>query len=87
MLLTNKPIVHVQDLMPTLDAVMKAPRPLIIFAEKVEGAALGLLASILGKEILLRFQRGGNRNRSWRPSSQGIVVGWSARPASISTGW
>ena len=42
-LLTNKPLVHVQDLMPTLDAVMKAPRPLIIFAEKVEGAALGLL--------------------------------------------
>jgi chaperonin GroEL len=42
-LLTNKSVVHVQDLMPTLDAVMKAPRPLIIFAEKVEGAALGLL--------------------------------------------
>jgi len=42
-LLTSKPIVHVQDLMPTLDAVMKSPRPLIIFAEKVEGAALGLL--------------------------------------------
>jgi chaperonin GroEL len=42
-LLTNKPIVHMQDLMPTLDAVMKSPRPLIIFAEKVEGAALGLL--------------------------------------------
>ena len=42
-LLTNRPIVHVQDLMPTLDAVMKSPRPLIIFAEKVDGAALGLL--------------------------------------------
>src|SRR5947209_4341835 len=42
-LLTSKPISHIQDLMPTLDAVMKAPRPLIIFAEKVEGAALGLL--------------------------------------------
>jgi chaperonin GroEL len=42
-LLTSKPIVHVQDLMPTLDALMKAPRPLVIFAEKVEGAALGLL--------------------------------------------
>ena len=42
-LLTNKPIVHMQDLMPTLDAVMKSPRPLVIFAEKVEGAALGLL--------------------------------------------
>jgi chaperonin GroEL len=42
-LLTNKPIVHMQDLMPVLDAVMKSPRPLLIFAEKVEGAALGLL--------------------------------------------
>ncbi|MFZ0040627.1 MAG: chaperonin GroEL, partial [Solirubrobacteraceae bacterium] len=42
-LLTNKSIAHMQDLMPTLDAVMKSPRPLIIFAEKVEGAALGLL--------------------------------------------
>ena len=36
-LLTSKPISHVQDLMPTLDAVMKEPRPLVIFAEKVEG--------------------------------------------------
>ena len=42
-LLTNKPIAHIQDLMPTLDAVMKSPRPLVIFAEKVDGAALGLL--------------------------------------------
>jgi len=40
---TSKAIVHVQDLLPTLDAVMKNPRPLVIFAEKVEGAALGLL--------------------------------------------
>ena len=42
-LLTSKPIAHIQDLMPTLDAVMKSPRPLVIFAEKVDGAALGLL--------------------------------------------
>jgi chaperonin GroEL len=42
-LLTNRPIAHVQDLMPTLDAVMKSPRPLVIFAEKIEGAALGLI--------------------------------------------
>ena len=42
-LLTNKPIAHVAGLMPTLDAVMRAPRPLVIFAEKVEGAALGLI--------------------------------------------
>ena len=42
-LLTNKPITHVRDLMPTLDAVMKSPRPLVILAEKVDGAALGML--------------------------------------------
>jgi len=42
-LLTNKSMDQVQDLMPTLDALMKAPRPLVIFAEKIEGAALGLL--------------------------------------------
>jgi chaperonin GroEL len=42
-LLTSKPIEHIKDLMPTLDAVMKSPRPLVIFAEKVDGAALGLI--------------------------------------------
>jgi chaperonin GroEL len=42
-LLTNKPISHVRDLMPTLDAVMKSPRPLVVLAEKVDGAALGML--------------------------------------------
>ena len=42
-LLTNNSITHMQDLMPTLDAVMKSPRPLLVFAEKVDGAALGLL--------------------------------------------
>ena len=42
-LLTSRPISHVRDLMPTLDAVMKEPRPLVIFAEKVEGPALGMI--------------------------------------------
>jgi chaperonin GroEL len=42
-LLTSYPISHIQDLMPTLDAVMKSPKPLLIFAEKVDGSALGLL--------------------------------------------
>jgi chaperonin GroEL len=42
-LLTSYPITHINDLMPTLDALMKSPRPLLIFAEKVDGAALGLL--------------------------------------------
>ena len=42
-LLTSYPVSHIQDIMPTLDAVMKSPRPLIIFAEKIDGSALGLL--------------------------------------------
>ena len=42
-LLTSYPINHIQDLMPSLDAVMRSPKPLLIFAEKVDGAALGLL--------------------------------------------
>jgi chaperonin GroEL len=42
-LLTNEPLSHINDLMPTLDAVIKSPRALVIFAEKVEGAALGLI--------------------------------------------
>jgi chaperonin GroEL len=42
-LLTNYPVTHIGDLMPALDAVVKSPKPLLIFAEKVDGAALGLL--------------------------------------------
>jgi chaperonin GroEL len=41
--MTTKPISAVQDLMPLLDTVMKQPRPLVILAEKVDGAALGML--------------------------------------------
>jgi chaperonin GroEL len=42
-LMTNRPISQPQELMPTLDKVMKSPRPLVILAEKVDGAALGML--------------------------------------------
>jgi chaperonin GroEL len=42
-LMTNRPISQPQDLMPTLDKVMKSPRPLVILAEKVDGAALGMI--------------------------------------------
>jgi chaperonin GroEL len=41
--MTTKPITAVQDLMPLLSVVMKDPRPLVILAEKVDGAALGML--------------------------------------------
>ena len=44
-LMTNKPISHAQDLLPALDQVMKAPRPLVILAEKVDGSALGMLVA------------------------------------------
>jgi chaperonin GroEL len=42
-LMTTGPISAIQDLMPALDAVMRSPRPLVILAEKVDGAALGML--------------------------------------------
>jgi chaperonin GroEL len=42
-LMTTKPISHPQDLMPAIGQVMQSPRPLIVVAEKVEGAALGML--------------------------------------------
>src|SRR4051794_33300128 len=44
-LMTAEPISHPQDLMPTLDALMKSPRPLVILAEKVDGGALGMLVT------------------------------------------
>src|ERR1035441_1363043 len=39
-LLCSEKITKVQDLMPLLDKIMRAPRPLIIIAENVEGTAL-----------------------------------------------
>jgi chaperonin GroEL len=44
-LMTTKPISHPQDLLPALDPVMKAQRPLVILAEKVDGSALGMLVT------------------------------------------
>ena len=41
--MTTKPISAVQDLMPLLNQVMQEPRPLVLLAEKVDGAALGML--------------------------------------------
>ena len=42
-LLTNEKITKIAQLMPVLDKVMRAPRPLLIVAENVEGAALSML--------------------------------------------
>ncbi len=42
-LLTNDKISKIAQLMPLLDKVMRAPRPLIIVAENVEGAPLSML--------------------------------------------
>lgn len=42
-LMTTQPIASVQDLMPILGLIQREPRPLVILAEKVDGAALGML--------------------------------------------
>ncbi len=42
-LLCSEKITKVQQLMPLLDKIMRAPRPLVIVAENVEGTALSML--------------------------------------------
>jgi chaperonin GroEL len=42
-LLSNEKITNVQSLMPLLDQIMRAPRPLLVVAENVEGTALSML--------------------------------------------
>ncbi|HEY6762787.1 MAG TPA: chaperonin GroEL [Baekduia sp.] len=42
-LMTSQPISTVQELMGAIGQVMRRPEPLIILAEKVDGAALGML--------------------------------------------
>ena len=42
-LLCSEKITKVQQLMPLLDKIMKAPRPLVIVAENLEGTALSML--------------------------------------------
>ncbi len=42
-LLSSEKISHVQQLMPLLDKIMRAPRPLVVIAEMVEGTALSML--------------------------------------------
>jgi chaperonin GroEL len=42
-LLCSEKITKVQQLMPLLDKVMRAPRPLVVIAENVEGSALSML--------------------------------------------
>jgi chaperonin GroEL len=43
LLLCSEKITKVQQLMPLLDKIMRAPRPLVILAENVEGSALSML--------------------------------------------
>jgi chaperonin GroEL len=43
LLLCSEKITKVQQLMPLLDKIMRAPRPLVIIAENVEGTALSML--------------------------------------------
>ena len=43
--LTNEAVSHVQELMPLLERIMQARRPLVLIAENVEGSALGMLVA------------------------------------------
>jgi len=43
--LCSEKISKVQELMPILDKVMRAPRPLLVIAENVEGSALSMLVN------------------------------------------
>jgi chaperonin GroEL len=42
-LMCSEKITKVQELMPLLDKIMRAPRPLVLIAENVEGTALSML--------------------------------------------
>ncbi len=42
-LLCSEKITKVQELMPLLDKVMRAPRPLLVIAETIEGSALSMI--------------------------------------------
>ena len=44
-LMTTQPISSVQELMGAIEVVMRRPEPLIILAEKVDGAALGMIVN------------------------------------------
>ncbi len=46
-LMTCEKITTAGELMPLLDKIMRAPRPLLLMAETVEGSALGMLVSNL----------------------------------------
>jgi chaperonin GroEL len=45
LVLTDETVSSVQELMPVLEQAMRARRPLVIIAQNVEGAALGMLAA------------------------------------------
>jgi chaperonin GroEL len=42
-LMCSEKVTKVQELMPVLDKIMRAPRPLVLIAENVEGTALSML--------------------------------------------
>jgi len=74
-LLTNKKITQVQDIMPSIEVAKRADRPLVVLAEEVDGPALQLLV-------------GGNMHKTMqsvvvRPP----VSGTAASPSSKTSQW
>lgn len=90
-LLTNKKISQLQDLMPTLELVTRSGRPLVILAENVDGPALQMLVSNnvhdTFRSVVVRAPASDTAgSRSWRTSPRCSAAAWSARtPASTCT--
>jgi chaperonin GroEL len=72
LLLTSEKITKVQQLMPLLDKIMRAPRPLVILAENVEGTALSMLVhnhvNGVFQCVAVRAPGFGDGCTSWRTS-------------------
>ncbi len=92
-LLCSEKITKVQQLMPLLDKVMRAPRPLVIIAESVEGSALsmlvhnhvnGIFRCVGGEGTGLRrpaaAQAGGHRHHHRRRGVQQALRVHASRP-------
>ena len=62
-LLTAHKITDVKTLMPVLDSIMRAPKPLVIVAESVEGTALQMLVRPRSRTASGSWRRGGGREQ------------------------
>ena len=71
-LLCSEKITKVQQIMPLLDKVMRAPKPLVIIAETVEGSALSMLVhNHVNGDVPLRRDQGARLRRPAAAQARG----------------